>query len=223
MNRRCQRSLPKGLEGLADLALDLRWTGRQLTDRVWKLLDPNAWERTKNPIMILENVAQTRLEEATNNESLMKELRYWLSRRKMFLEEPGWFKHNYSGKGPIAYFSMEFGLSEALPTYSGGLGILAGDVLKTASDLDVPLIGVGLLYQQGYFRQMLGEDGSQIEAFPYNDPTSLPIATAQDQEGGWLRTKINLPGRSLLLRVWQANIGRTKLYLLDSNDPLNSP
>ena len=104
MNRNCQKSLPEELEGLADLALDLRWTGRQLTDRVWRLLDPDAWERTKNPVMILENVSQSRLEEAANDESLMKELKYWLSRRKIFLEEPGWFKRKYTEMGTIAYF-----------------------------------------------------------------------------------------------------------------------
>jgi starch phosphorylase len=223
MNRNYQRPLPEELEGLEGLAIDLRWTSRQLSDRIWRLLDEDAWERTKNPIMILENVSQTRLEEAAKDESLTKELKYWLSRRRMFLGQPGWFKRKYSGMGLIACFSMEFGLSEALPIYSGGLGILSGDLLKSSSDLDVPLIGVGLLYQQGYFRQILAEDGSQIEAFPYNDPTSLPIVPVEDREGGWLRTEINLPGRSVLLRVWQAKIGRVKLYLLDSNDPLNGP
>ena len=118
---------------------------------------------------------------------------------------------------------MEFGLSESLPIYSGGLGILAGDHLKTASDLGVPLVGVGILYQQGYFRQILAQDGSQIEAFPYNDPNSLPLEPVWDKEGGRLRVKINLPGRHLYLRVWKAQVGRVSLFLLDSNDPLNSP
>lgn len=117
---------------------------------------------------------------------------------------------------------MEFGLSEALPIYSGGLGILAGDYLKTASDMGVPVIGVGLLYQQGYFRQVLAKDGSQTEAFPYNDPMSLPVFPALKSDGSWLRIKFRLPGRSIFIRVWQAQVGRVKLYLLDSNDPLNS-
>ncbi len=118
---------------------------------------------------------------------------------------------------------MEFGLSEALPIYSGGLGILAGDFLKTASDLGVPLTGVGLLYQQGYFRQVLAEDGSQVEAVPYNNPDTLPLEPVRDKEGGRLRVMINLPGRPLLLRVWRANVCRVNLYLLDANDPMNSP
>ncbi len=125
--------------------------------------------------------------------------------------------------GKIAYFSMVFGLSEALPIYSGGLGILAGDHLKTASDLGVPLIGLGLLYQQGYFHQVIANDGSQIEAFPYNDPSMLPVVPVRKKDGSRLRVKLRLPGRDLFLRVWKAQVGRVDLYLLDSNDPLNSP
>ena len=117
---------------------------------------------------------------------------------------------------------MEFGLGEALPVYSGGLGILAGDYLKTASDLGCRF-GVGLLYQQGYFRQILDPDGRQQEVFPYNDPTSLPVTPVPNREGDWLRIRLELPGRPILVRVWQAQVGRTTLYLLDSNDLLNSP
>lgn len=219
------RPLPAGLEGLADLALDLRWTGSDGTDRIWRLLDPEAWELTSNPYMILQNVSEARLQEAAEDERLLEELRIWLERREQQLAAPGWFGRSYGDvdlKG-VAYFSMEFGLSEALPIYSGGLGILAGDYLKTAGDLGVPVVGLGLLYQQGYFHQILTADGWQLDAFPYNDPTILPVVPVQDPEGGWLRIKIPLPGRILLLRVWQARVGRIPLYLLDSNDPLNNP
>lgn len=205
-----------------DLALDLRWTVRQTTDRVWELLDPEAWEKTKNPYLILQNISKSRLKELARDEVLGKEIREWQEKNAQFLAQPGWCE-KHSDLGQIAYFSMEFGLSEALPIYSGGLGILAGDHLKTASDLGVPLVGVGLLYQQGYFRQVLDRDGSQIEAFPYNDPDSLPIEPAWNKEGGRLKIRINLPGRHLYLRVWRAQVGRVSLYLLDSNDPLNSP
>jgi starch phosphorylase len=123
----------------------------------------------------------------------------------------------------VAYFSMEFGLSEALPIYSGGLGILAGDHLKTSSDLGVPLMGIGLLYQQGYFRQALDASGAQIEFYPYNDPSQLPIVPVRDEEGEWLRIAVAFPGRILRLRAWEAKVGRAKLYLLDSNDPVNRP
>jgi starch phosphorylase len=110
-----------------------------------------------------------------------------------------------------------------LPLYAGGLGILAGDYLKTASDLGVPVVGVGLLYQVGYFRQMVDAGGRQQEMYPYNDPASLPIRPVQAPAGGWLHVPLDLPGRTILLRVWQAQVGRALLYLLDSNDPLNSP
>jgi starch phosphorylase len=214
-------NLPTGLESLADLALDLRWTVRQTTDKIWELLDTDTWEKTKNPYLILQNVSQARLQEAANDENLKKEISSWQERRSRLLELPAQAREN--DPHSIAYFSMEFGLSEALPIYSGGLGILAGDYLKTASDMAVPITGIGLLYQQGYFRQLLAQDGSQVEAFPYNDPDTMPLRPARDKGGSRLRVKIQLPGRSLLLRVWQANICRVNLYLLDSNDPMNSP
>ena len=118
---------------------------------------------------------------------------------------------------------MEFGLSEALPIYSGGLGNVAGDQLKAANDLGVPVVGVGLLYQQGYFRQFIDADGNQTALYPYNDPGQLQITAVRDAEGEWLRLAINLPGDKLWLRAWQAQVGRVRLYLLDSNDPANSP
>jgi len=214
-------NLPVGLDGLADLALDLRWTVRQTTDRIWEMLDAEAWEKTKNPYLILQNVTRARLEEAAADENLKKEIASWQEKRCRLLEKPP--SANKDDPISIAYFSMEFGLSEALPIYSGGLGILAGDYLKTASDMGVPLTGIGLLYQQGYFRQILSQDGSQLEAFPYNDPETLPIVPARDRDGSRLRVRIELPGRSLILRVWQANVCRVNLYLLDSNDPMNRP
>jgi len=223
MNPISDMKLPPGLESLVDLALDLRWTVRETTDEVWELLDAEAWEKTKNPYLILQNVSRSRLEEMALDESLKEEIRWWKEQRHRLLNEPGWFEKQHYDVRSIAYFSMEFGLSEALPIYSGGLGILAGDHLKTASDLGVPIVGVGLLYQQGYFRQVLGRNGMQIEAFPYNDPTTLPLEPVLKEDGGRLRIKINLPGRPLYLRVWKANVCRVNLYLLDSNEPLNSP
>ena len=123
----------------------------------------------------------------------------------------------------VAYFSMEFGLSEALPIYSGGLGNVAGDQLKAGSDLGVPIIGVGLLYQQGYFRQAIDHEGNQRDLFPYNPPSWLPITPMRDSDGELLRVEIDFPDYKLWLRVWEAKVGRLKLYLLDSNDPGNMP
>jgi starch phosphorylase len=118
---------------------------------------------------------------------------------------------------------MEFMLSEALPIYSGGLGNVAGDQLKAASDLGVPVVAVGLLYQQGYFRQSITQDGEQQALYPYNDPGQLPISPLRQPDGEWLRLEIALPGYSVWLRAWQVQVGRVKLYLLDSNDAANYP
>ena len=123
----------------------------------------------------------------------------------------------------VAYFCMEFGLGEALPLYAGGLGVLAGDHLKTASDLGVPLVGIGLLYQEGYFRQMTDGAGWQHEVFTYNDPASMPLRPVRAADGGWLHAALAFPGRTVRLRLWEARVGRVMVYLLDSNDPLNSP
>ena len=192
---------------------------------VWRRLDPEAWIRCNNPFMVLQHAHQELLEEAAADESLVAELTRWFDRQEQYMRSAGWFGQTHADsklKG-VAYFSMEFGLSEALPIYSGGLGILAGDHLKSASDLNVPLVGIGLLYQQGYFRQVLADDGWQLEAFPFNDPSSLPVTPVLDPDGRWPRVRLDLPGRTLFLRVWRAQVGKVNLYLLDSNHPLNSP
>jgi starch phosphorylase len=136
-----------------------------------------------------------------------------------------WYQaaHPQSPLTCVAYFSMEFMLSEALPIYSGGLGNVAGDQLKAANDLGIPVVGVGLLYQQGYFRQMIDKDGAQQAMFPYNDPGQLPISPLRQANGEWLRLEIALPGYSIWLRAWQVQVGRVRLYLLDSNDAANFP
>ena len=219
------RALPEGLEALTELALDLRWTWSHASDALWRKLNPELWERTRSPWAILQNTSQQSLEALAGNPVFQEELKRVFEERQRYLSEPGWCAQAYRDLGikTVAYFSMEFGLSEAFPLYAGGLGILAGDYLKTASDLGVPVVGVGLLYQEGYFRQMLDASGRQREAYPYNDPTSLPNQPVIGPAGAWLRIALELPGRTLYLRVWQANVGRVRLYLLDSNDLLNGP
>ncbi len=140
-------------------------------------------------------------------------------------QEAAWFQE-VQAQAPltsVAYFSMEFMLGEALPIYSGGLGNVAGDQLKAASDLGVPVFGVGLLYQEGYFRQAIAADGSQLALYPVNDPSLLPIIPARDADGEWVRLQMHLPGYEVVIRVWQAQVGRVQLYLLDMNDPENPP
>jgi len=148
-----------------------------------------------------------------------------LQAKRQASETPAWFqqKHPQAHLTCVAYFSLEFMLSEALPIYSGGLGNVTGDQLKAASDLGVPVVGVGLLYQQGYFRQVIDKDGVQQALYPYNDPGQLPIVPLRRPNGEWLRLEIALPGYSVWLRAWQVQVGRVKLYLLDSNDPANIP
>jgi starch phosphorylase len=217
-------SMPEGLDGLDELLLDLRWSWNHEADRLWKQIAPELWARTGNPWLILQNVSTARLNVLAADPIFRKMLSDYVASYREAMEKPSWFQQAHA-ESPlaVAYFSMEFGLSEALPLYSGGLGILAGDYMKTASDLGVTAVGIGLLYQQGYFRQVLDITGSQAEFYPYNDPGQLPIMPVRDKDGEWLTVEVRFPGRQLRLRVWQATIGRTRLYLLDSNDPRNSP
>jgi glycogen phosphorylase len=217
-------AIPESLEGLAELATDLRWSWSHSADVLWERIDPEIWAVTRNPWLILQSVSTAHLEKLVEDRDFQELVENHVKAHRETLKETGWFAQTH-GASPltVAYFSMEFGLSEALPIYSGGLGILAGDHLKTSSDLGVPLVGIGLLYQQGYFRQALDADGSQIEFYPYNDPSQLPILPVRDKEGEWLRIALDFPGRILRLRAWEARVGRVKLYLLDSNDPVNTP
>jgi starch phosphorylase len=219
------RQLPRGLEPLTDLALDLRWTVTAAGDALWRRVDPALWERTGSAWVVLQNLSQSRLEHLAQDAGFRAELWRLAAEREEELARPTWYrqKHPDAALRCAAYFSMEFGLGGGLPLYAGGLGILAGDVLKAASDLDVPLVGVGLFYQEGYFRQMVDWTGWQAEAYPYNEPLGLPIQPVPAPDGSWVRVPVELPGRDLSLRLWRVNVGRVPLYLLDSNDPLNSP
>ncbi len=216
--------LPEGLKGLAEVGLDLRWSWSHATDPLWERIDPELWNLTRNPWLILQSVSSARLEDLARDTDFRTQVHEHVKTHRKNLEEPSWFSETHAAASlTVAYFSMEFGLSEALPIYSGGLGILAGDYLKTASDLGVPVVGIGLLYQQGYFRQVIDAGGTQVEFYPYNDPSQLPVLPVRDVQGEWLRMELDFPGRPVRLRVWEAKVGRVTLYLLDSNDPANSP
>jgi starch phosphorylase len=219
------RSLPSKIKGLTDLALDLRWKWNHSADVLWQKIDPELWKATNDPWLVLESCSRKRLETLAADASFVNEFQRQFAYRKAYLSQSSWFDERYcdDALGTVAYFSMEFGLSESLPIYSGGLGIVAGDFLKTASDLGIPMVGIGLLYQQGYFRQALDMNGDQLAFFPYNNPTMLPVLPLQGPDGEWLRLSVELPGRALQLRGWKAQVGRVPLYLLDSNDLLNAP
>jgi starch phosphorylase len=215
----------EGFDSLAELALDLRWSWSHAADEVWQQLDPDLWELTHNPWAVLQTVSKDQIEHVSADPSFRKKIDGLVQARRQAAKAPAWFQKKHSGAplSTIAYFSMEFMMSEALPIYSGGLGNVAGDQLKAASDLGVPVVGVGLLYQQGYFRQVIDRNGAQQALFPYNDPGQLPITPLREQNGEWLRVELKLPGYSLWLRAWQVEVGRVKLYLLDSNDAANFP
>ncbi len=215
----------EGFDSLAELALDMRSSWNHAGDKVWRLLDPELWELTQNPWVVLQTVSRDKLERELADSSFRENISALLRAKRHATESEAWFQQHHS-QAPLtcaAYFSMEFMLSEALPIYSGGLGNVAGDQLKAASDLGVPVVGVGLLYQQGYFRQVIDNDGAQQALFPYNDPGQLPITPLRHSNGDWLRLEIALPGYSVWLRAWQVQVGRLKLYLLDSNDAANVP
>ncbi len=215
----------KGFDSLAELAMDLRWSWNHAADEIWQRLDPELWDLTRNPWIVLQTVSRERLERVSAEPSFRKKVEDLVQDKRDSAKSAGWFQKNHSGALPVsvAYFSMEFMLSEALPIYSGGLGNVAGDQLKASSDLGVPVVGVGLLYQQGYFRQVIDRSGAQQAFFPYNDPGQLPVMPLREPNGEWLRVELNLPGFSLWLRAWQVEVGRVKLYLLDSNDAANFP
>jgi starch phosphorylase len=215
----------EGFDSLAELALDMRWSWNHAADDVWRQLDPALWELTHNPWVVLQTVSRNQIESVSADPVFRQRVDDLVQDRRQTADATAWFQQSHA-KSPltsVAYFSMEYMLSEALPIYSGGLGNVAGDQLKSASDLGVPVIGVGLLYQQGYFRQVIDMEGRQQALFPYNDPGQLPITPLRNPDGEWLRLHLNLPGHPIWLRVWQVQVGRVKLYLLDSNDAANFP
>jgi len=213
------------LDGLPELALDCNYSWSHRADEIWLELDSNLYQQTRNPWLVLQAASSSHLEELANNETFCRKLQSIVSAQRQSLAEQRWFQKELEQTTQlqqVAYFSMEFGLSEALPIYSGGLGLLAGDHLKASNDLGLPLIGVGLLYQNGYFRQAFDNDGNQIALNPSCDTGDLPICPVRNGKGEWLRIQLHTP-EELWVRVWQAQIGRIKLYLLDTNDPVNHP
>jgi starch phosphorylase len=210
---------------LRELALDLRWTWDHSTDELWTELDPELWSLTHNPWVVLQEASPETLRDLLSRPGFLRRVEDLVSRRQQYLASAAWFQqaHQQSPLTRVAYFSMEFALSEALPIYSGGLGNVAGDQLKAASDLGVPVIGVGLLYQQGYFRQVITADGGQEALYPYNNPDQLPITPVRNEKGDLLRLAVQTPGQKIWLRAWEVRVGAVTLYLLDSNDAANPP
>ncbi|MGV8918833.1 MAG: alpha-glucan family phosphorylase [Pseudomonas sp.] len=210
---------------LRHLAFDqsIRWSSQN--DDIWRSLDNELWELTHNPCLVLNAVSGQKIEALLGDDHFHARVMHIADSHRAMLAQPTWFEreHPEVALRQVAYFSMEYMLSEALPIYSGGLGNVAGDQLKAASDLGVPVVAVGMLWQHGYFRQEIGIDGRQQALYPVNDTRQLPLEPLLRPDGSLLRLAIQLPGLTFWLRGWQATVGRHRLLLLDSNDPANPP
>jgi len=219
-------SLPEKLAPLLEIANNLWWSWHGDAQDLFRRLDPDGWEQCyHNPVALLGRTDQSRLAEIGRDEGFIAHVNRVHRRLRDYLENPGWWPKTYGGdrRPKVAYFCAEFGLSECLPIYSGGLGVLAGDHLKSASELDIPLVGIGMLYQQGYFRQRLNADGWQLELFPRNDFHNMPVEPVRAEDGSDLQIAVDMPGRQAKAQIWKAQVGRITLYLLDTNVPENNP
>jgi starch phosphorylase len=228
-------AVPPALSRLVDIAMNLRWTWHRESLDLFRRLDPDLWEASShNPCVMLGSIAQDRLDEASTDEGFIaqygrvcRSLDEYMGGatphhdvRDPLAPARPWFNRAHAGSDlQVAYFSMEFGLTECMAIYSGGLGLLAGDHLKSASDLGVPLVAVGLAYQEGYFRQYLNPDGWQGELYPDNDFYNLPMALERRPDGSAVKIAIELPGRTLFAQIWRVQVGRVPLLLLDANVP----
>jgi len=221
--------LPEEISRLRELAYNLWWVWNTRALELFAQLDPQLWpDMGNNPVRMLETVSVERLIEAKNNamyvslyESVMKQFDDYIAEKTLCPQLAASPEIKWSS--PVAYFSAEWGLHESLPVYSGGLGVLSGDHLKTASDLNIPLVGVGLLYRNGYFKQVIDKNGTQIAEYPECDFSNLPLQIVQDEKGDEVQISLELPGRTLYANIWEVQVGRLSLYLLNSDVPSNTP
>src|SRR5262245_61154648 len=215
--------LPPRLEGLRRLAYNLHWAWHPRTRNLWSLIDRTAWNRYRNPIPVISG--PTEWSRVLDDEKFLAEYQDVLASFDAYMTNGSghWFQRTYGGalSGPIAYFCAEYGIHESLGIYSGGLGILAGDHMKTASDMALPFLGVGLLYRKGYFRQSIDADGHQEHSYPDYDLSRLPLSRVQDENGLPLTVTVELPDRELVVAVWLAQVGRVPVLLLDTDLPEN--
>ena len=220
--------LPAPLAPLGELALNLRWSWHPQSQDLFRSLEPNIWEEVgHDPVQLLGALGPDRLTALAENDEVVRRVEGAAADLRRYLTDDRWYQSRSDVPASIAYFSPEFGVTAALPQYSGGLGILAGDHLKAASDLGVPIVGVGLLYRSGYFAQSLSREGWQQEVYPVLDPNGLPISLlreADDPGAAPLKVRVGLPdARTLVAQVWKAQVGRVPLLLLDSDVEDNAP
>ncbi|CAN5386812.1 glycosyltransferase family 1 protein [soil metagenome] len=222
-----QAQLPEPLLPLNVLASNYRWTWDPETRNLFRFIDRELWHATNhNPVLFLNRLSREKLGELAADQSFVERLNEANTNLQKYLSDPTWFDEKYPGereKTTIAYFCAEFGISESLPIYSGGLGVLAGDHLKAASDLGIPLVAVGLLYNRGYFRQRLTPDGWQQEIYPEYDFYQMPLTLIRNDQEEPLKIEVEFPDRTVNCHIWRAEVGRIQLYLLDSNVMENTP
>ena len=219
-------SLPSKLQPLKKIAYNLHWTWNHEAIDLFRRMDHDLWETTDhNPVKLLGQIRQERLETLAEDDGFLAHLKRVSDHLETYLNESTWYEKTYGNENQnikIAYFSAEFGLTECMPNYSGGLGVLSGDHLKSASDLGLPFVGIGLLYQEGYFRQYLNADGWQGEMYPKNDFYNMPIQLQYDEQGLPLIIEVDYPGRKVYAQIWKVAVGRVNMFLLDTNIPRNN-
>jgi starch phosphorylase len=218
--------LPASLERLREIAYNLWWSWAPVAAELFMRIDPDLWEAVHgNPIELLGRVDQRRFDELSTDDAFTSHLDAAWTTFQRYMQREGWFSKTFpeAAGARIAYFSMEYGLHECLPIYSGGLGVLAGDHLKTASDLGIPLVGVGLAYAEGYFRQVLDGDGWQNERYPINDWHRMPVLPVQGAPGQRMVIRVAYPHGTVLAQLWKVQVGRVPLLLLDANLKENAP
>ena len=219
-------ALPERLERLRDLAYNVWWAWTPAAQDLFRRIDAEAWHASQgNPVAVLTRAAPDQLQVLAEDPIFTADLDRVAEAYDQYLSRPTWFEQTHGRLEGlrVAYVSMEFGVAESVPLYSGGLGVLAGDQLKAASDLGVPLVGVGMLYRQGYFRQSIDSSGSQREQFPENDVEVLPVVALRSADGQPLTVRVPIDGHEIAVRLWRMDVGRVPLILLDANTPENSP
>lgn len=215
--------LPKELERLRELAYNLWWCWNDNARSLFMELNPTLWDKCHNPIQMLSLAESERLQHLVSNPEYMQRYQDVMKEFDDYMAVPlKAINDVLTPEKPIAYFSTEYGITESVPIYSGGLGVLSGDHLKSASDMCIPLIGIGLLYREGYFKQEIDENGRQVAVYPVNNYANLPIALVRDKNGDPIFVQIELPGRILYVRVWAMKVGRITLYLMDTDTDRNS-
>ncbi|HIP89410.1 MAG TPA: alpha-glucan family phosphorylase, partial [Thermococcus paralvinellae] len=220
---RVEKRLPENIKGLAKLAYNYWWSWNHKATKMWMLIDEEHWREYKNPVKLLIDVSDERLKEIAKDDDFLDLYELVMSSFEKYMNEKNtWFSVNYpKWDKPIVYLCMEYGISKSLPIYSGGLGILAGDHIKTASDLGLPFIAIGLLYKHGYFRQEIDVNGRQIEVFSSYNPEEMPMKQILEN-GEPLLIEVPIEDRIVYARVFEVNVGRVKLYLLDTDVEENS-